>query len=119
MYICAYIVCFRSVFMGVFQQLPTEPDVATVWLMASGQILSCDALFTDWMSHKQDKIHMSECEAHKDKHLHKHAGAYTEPAFCTQVYGTLNGIHGSFFHCPFPPAEPFRDLLLRPGDFDK
>ncbi len=51
--------------MGVFQQLPTEPDVATVWLMASGHVLSCDALFTDWLGHKQEKIHMSECESHR------------------------------------------------------
>ncbi len=49
-----------SVFMGLFQQLPTNSDEATVWLMATGQILSCDGVFTDWLGYKQEDIHLSE-----------------------------------------------------------
>ncbi len=51
----------RSVFMGILQQLPTDPEEATVWLMANGQILSCDMIFTDWLGYRQEDLHMSEC----------------------------------------------------------
>ncbi len=49
-----------SAFMGILQQLPTDPEEATVWLMATGQILSCDGVFTDWLGYRQEDLHMSK-----------------------------------------------------------
>ncbi len=34
--------------MGVIQMVPEAPNVASIWLLSTGKILSCNATFTDW-----------------------------------------------------------------------
>lgn len=34
------------------QAVPADPDVATVWLLTSGHVLSVDSQFQDWFGHR-------------------------------------------------------------------
>ncbi len=36
---------------------PQKPGLGTIWVLATGGILSCDSTFTDWMGLKQDDIY--------------------------------------------------------------
>jgi hypothetical protein len=42
---------------GVFQEISTEKNTATLWVMAGGLVLSCDGTFTDWLGYKHEDIH--------------------------------------------------------------
>ncbi|GFH27264.1 PAS domain-containing protein, partial [Haematococcus lacustris] len=46
-----------SVFMGVFAEIVSPHNVAIVWVMGGGQVLSCDGTFTDWLGYKQEDLH--------------------------------------------------------------
>ncbi|KAL6754986.1 hypothetical protein V8C86DRAFT_270236 [Haematococcus lacustris] len=45
-----------SVFMGVFQPIHIPPNTAVLWVLMSGQVLSCDITFTDWTGYKQEDL---------------------------------------------------------------
>jgi PAS domain-containing protein len=42
---------------GVFQEVVPEKGTANLWIMAGGQVLSCDEAFTDWLGYKQEDLH--------------------------------------------------------------
>ncbi|KAJ9529821.1 hypothetical protein QJQ45_022220 [Haematococcus lacustris] len=46
-----------SVFMGVFSAVPMERNVATLWVLGNGSVLSCDSAFTNWLGYRHDDIH--------------------------------------------------------------
>lgn len=42
--------------MGVVELVREEPDVAAVWLLSTGKVLSCNATFTDWLGFRQSDL---------------------------------------------------------------
>ena len=45
-----------SVFMGIFDVLPTLPNTARAWVMGSGVVLSVDSVFSDWFGYRPDDL---------------------------------------------------------------
>lgn len=42
--------------MAVLEPVPAHPDTASVWVGLNGQIISCDATFTDWFAYQPQEL---------------------------------------------------------------
>ncbi|PNH04175.1 Tiny macrocysts protein C, partial [Tetrabaena socialis] len=112
-----------SVFLGVLELAPAQPNTARAWVLGNGTIIAADGLFCDWLGYEQaDLIGTAVADAVVDKEtmsmIIKIFSRDAKPAAATGEATTTRGRRGSIFGGtePVPVTQSLPVAAGPPGE---